>query len=397
MLMSKEMKAATAYADVKRDEELAHLRRQNIRVLDKQEVASRERFRLKDGTRTDVAQSQSRIAGAEIGLAQADSQLTTSRAFFVEAVGYPPSELSTIPAFNLPINLEEAKRAARENNPNLIAAKLNEEASKAAIDVAKATSRPTISINGSYQVSEAQSTTVREFESSSILAQLTIPLITGGAARSQVRAAEHARTRLTFETRAAERDLDRQVTQLWGQLDATKRSLKASQAQVQFAEDALKGVELEKTVGTRTTLDVLDAESELLNARLAVVQTTRNLEIISFQLLSIIGEFDASSLGLLTEYYNPSANFKVVKYKGQDELIDRLVPEAVQKIGGQLPNIPNDIVSGIVATGIPKVIKDDIGEIADSTIDIGNTFKEGVDIITFQEPDYETIELTTEN
>jgi len=168
--------AATAYADVKRDEELAHLRRQNIRVLDKQEVASRERFRLKDGTRTDVAQSQSRIAGAEIGLAQADSQLTTSRAFFVEAVGYPPSELSTIPAFNLPINLEEAKRAARENNPNLIAAKLNEEASKAAIDVAKATSRPTISINGSYQVSEAQSTTVREFESSSILAQLTIPL-----------------------------------------------------------------------------------------------------------------------------------------------------------------------------------------------------------------------------
>lgn len=379
---------ATAYADVIRDEESARIRRGNVRLLDKQEVASRERFRLGDGTKTDVAQSQSRIAGAEIGLAQADAQLASSRALFIEAVGYPPSELSTVPTFILPSTVEEAMRLARQNNPQLIAAKFSEDAGEAAIDLAKSAYRPTISINGSYQVAERQSINISESENTSIVAQLTIPLLTGGLTGSQVRAAKHAQTRLSFETRTAERALDRQVAQLWGQLDATRRSLVASQKQVTFSEDALKGVELEKTVGTRTTLDVLDAEEELLNAQLAAIQAQRNLDVISFQFLTLLGAFDATGLQLSTDYYDPVKNFRSVTFKGQDTFVDRFVPEIAQKIGRQLPDIPKDIVGLVSDTGIPAALKDDLYQLSKPPSYIGTVAKEGVDLVTFQKPEY---------
>lgn len=380
--------AATAYADVIRDEEVARIRRRNVRVLDRQELASLERFRLGDGTKTDIAQSQSRIAGAEIGLAQADAQLASSRALYVEAIGYPPSELSSVPQYILPASLEEAMRLARQNNPQLITALFNEKAGEAAIKVAKSAYRPTVSLNGSYQLSEGQSTNLSESENTSIVAQLRIPLLTGGLTGSQVRAAKHARTRLSFETRTAERGLDRQVAQLWGQLDATRRSLTASQVQVAAAEDALKGVELEKTVGTRTTLDVLDAEEELLNAELTVVQAQRDLDVINFQFLTLLGAFDAQSLRLQTDYYDPTENFRSVKFKGQDALVDKFVPEAIQKIGNQLPEIPRDVVGLISDTGIPQTLKKDLDELAKPPAFIGSSIKEGIDTVTFQKPEY---------
>ena len=382
---------ATAYVDVIRDENVALLRRQNVRVLDKQEVASLERFRLGDGTKTDIAQSRSRIAGAEIGLAQADAQLASSRALYTEAVGHPPNALTPAPNFIIPDTLEEAKSLARQNNPQLIAAKFNEKAGDAAIEIAKSAYRPTVSINGSYQASEGVSVNQIESETSSIVAQLSIPLLTGGATGSQLRSAKHARTRLTFETRTAQRTLDRQVAQLWGQLEATKRSLVASQTQAEAAQGALKGVELEKKVGTRTTLDVLDAEEELLNAQLSVVQVKRDLDVIHFQLLTFLGAFDAEALRLATDYYDPTANFRSVKYKGQDALIDRFVPEFVQDIGGHLPDIPKNIVGLVDDTGIPQAVSEDLENLAKPPAFIGTLAKESVDFITIQTPEYDQV------
>ena len=382
------LSTATAYVDVIRDEDVARLRRDNVRVLDKQEVASRERFRLGDGTKTDIAQSRSRIAGAEIGLAQADAQLASSRALYIEAVGRPPSELSAAPKFVLPASLVEAQKIARQNNPQLIAAMFNEQAGDAAIKVAKSAYKPTVSLNGSYQVSEDQSTNLTESETSSIVAQFRIPIFTGGLTGSQVRSAKHARTRLSFETRTAERGIDRQIAQLWGQLDATKRSLVASQTQVEAAEGALIGVELEKKVGTRTTLDVLDAEEELLIAQLTLVQVQRNFDVFHFQFLTLLGAFDAQALRLGTDYYNPTDNFRSVKFKGQDALIDRIVPEAVQKIGKQLPGIPNDIIGLVSDAGIPTALKNDAKALSKRSSDLGNIVKETVDAVTFQKPEY---------
>lgn len=379
---------ATAYADVVRDEEVARIRRRNVRVLDRQEIASQERFRLGDGTKTDVAQSQSRIAGAEIGLAQAEAQLAASRAAYVEMVGYLPSELAPVPKFILPSKLEEAIRLARLNNPQLIAAQFNENVGEAAISVAKSAYRPTITLNGSYQLSENQSINLRESENTSVVAQLRIPLLTGGLTGSQVRSAKHAKTRLKFETRALKRAIDRQVYQFWGQLDAIQRSIAASEVQVQAAKEALKGVELEKTVGTRSTLDVLDAETELLNAELTLLEVQRNMDVISFQFLTLLGVFDARRLGLSTNYYDAAENFQYVKFKGQDMFVDQFVPEVIQKVGKQLPNIPKDVDGVISATGIPKRLKENFDEFARLPTSVGALIKEGVDTVTFQKPNY---------
>lgn len=265
----------------------------------------------------------------------------------------------------------------------------NEKAGDAAVKLAKSAYRPTVSINGAYQVSEGQLNNLMESETSSIVAQLRIPLLSGGLIGSQVRSAKHARTRLSFETRTAERGIDRRVAQLWGQLDATKRSLVASQTQAQAAEDALRGVELEKKVGTRTTLDVLDAEEELLNAQLTLVQVERNLDVISFQFLTLLGAFDAKALRLATDYYDPIDNFRSVKYKGQDALVDRYVPEAVQKIAKQLPDIPNDVIDLVENTGIPQALKKDMIALSKPHAYLGNVLKETIDLATFQEPEYD--------
>jgi len=388
--------AANAYEDVIRDEETARIRRNNVSVLARQELASQERFNVGEGTRTDIAQAQSRLAAAEIGLAQADAQLETSRAAYIRTVGHPPVDLQPVPRFILPQTLPEAMKIGRTNNPQLIAAIFNEEAGDAAIDVAKAAYKPTISLNSFYQVSESQSTNVLETDTVSLAAQLTIPIFTGGLNSSLVRQAKHAKTRLSFETRDTERALDQNVAQLWAQLESAKRSVIASQQQVEAAEIAFEGVELEQQVGTRTTLDVLDAEQELLNAKLAVVEAERNEDSATFQLLALLGAFDAVGLSLPVDLYDPRDNFNSARYGGREKIIDNFVPEAVQKIAPQIPEIPKDLarfaVKSLEVTKVPEVVGKIGHQVDDIPADAGVLVKETVDKITFQHPDYESDE-----
>ena len=145
--------------------------------------------------------------------------------------------------------------------------------------------------------------------------------------RSRVRAAQQAQTRTKFETRETEQAVDQTISNLWAQVDAAKRSLAASRRQVDAAEIAFEGVELEQQVGTRNTLDVLDAEQELLNAKLSVVQAERNLNLARYQLLVTMGGFDAYSLGLDTAIYDPNANFEKVTQGKPLGFVSKIVPD----------------------------------------------------------------------
>lgn len=140
--------AATAYVDVRRDEETARIRRNNVSVLARQEQAARDRFDVGEGTLTDIAQSEARLAASNIGLAQADAALAASRATYERLVGHPPAQLMPAPQIVLPPNLELAKQLGVENNPQLLASKFSINAAESAIDVAKAAGRPTLSLNG---------------------------------------------------------------------------------------------------------------------------------------------------------------------------------------------------------------------------------------------------------
>lgn len=348
------LSAANAYIDVMRDEETARIRRNNVMVLSRQQIAAQDRFDVGEGTRTDIAQAQSRQAAAEAGLAQAEAQLQASRATYNRIIGHPPIDLQAVPRFELPRSLQVAIGLARENNPQLLAAYFNEDAAGAAIDVAKSASRPNLSLNGAAGGNRDTVLGFSEADQASLTAQISIPIFSGGLNRSRVRQAKHAKTRLAFEARDAELAIDQRVAQIWAQLDAARLSLRASRQQVAAAEVAFEGVNLEQQVGTRTTLDVLDAEQEVLNAKLSVVEAERNLNAATFQLLTTLGVFDVEGISLPVESYDPAENFESVKYQGMTAVTDRYVPEFLQKAVGEIKEIPGDIGEAAVKLVKPK-------------------------------------------
>lgn len=331
------LSAASAYVDVLRDMETIRIRRNNVRVLSRQLEAATARFDVGAGTRTDIAQSESRLALSEAGLAQAEAQLAVSKAAYERFMGMPATDLAPPTLYALPPSLPDAIAAARENNPRLIGAYFNEAAGRAAIDVAKAAGRPTVSITGGVTRQREQLSQLQAIDAASITAQVTVPIYSGGGNTSRRRQAEHAKTRLAFETRDAELAVDQAVTQIWAQLSAARASLVAAKRQVSAANLAFEGVTLEQSVGTRDQLDVLNAEQETLNAQLSVVEAERNVNVATYQLLSTLGVFDAQGIRLPVEGYAPTENLDLIRYQGLTEKLDRYAPGFVKRLDRNLP------------------------------------------------------------
>jgi outer membrane protein len=389
------LSAANAYIDVLRDEETARIRRNNVMVLSRQQLAAKDRFDVGEGTRTDIAQAQSRQAAAESGLAQAEAQLQASRATYKRVIGHTPVDLQPVPEIELPPSLAVAIALARENNPQLLAAYFNEDAAGAAIDVAKSASRPTLSLNGTAGGTRDTVLGIREADQASLLAQVSIPIFSGGLNRSRLRQAKHAKTRLAFEVRDTELAVDQTVAQIWAQIDAARLSLKASRQQVTAAEVAFEGVDLEQKVGTRTTLDVLDAEQEVLNAKLSVVEAERNLNAATFQLLTTIGVFDVEGIRLPVASYDPAENFEAMKYQGLTAITDRYVPEFFQDAAAEIAEIPGDMGEAMINLVKPTGIADVVETVGETAVglprDVAYGAKTGFDRLVGDTPEYDPL------
>ena len=329
------LQAANAYVDVLRDEEAAKIRRNNVRVLTRQLEAAQTRFDVGAGTLTDTAQSESRLAQSESGLAQAEAQLQISRANYRRVIGRIPNDLQPVPRFERPSDLATAQKLALENNPQIIAAYFNEESARAGIDVAKAAGRINVQLNGTVGGNRNQTLGVSRADQAALAAQVTVPIFSGGLNASRVRQAKHAKSRMAFETRDMQWEVELNVAQVWAQLEAAKIALQASRRQETSANTAFEGVKLEQSVGTRTQLDVLDAEQEVLDARLAVINAQHDLDAADFQLLAAMGVFDSQGLALTVDRHDPSKNFKAVEHKGLKEFTDDFVPEKVENIGAK--------------------------------------------------------------
>ena len=312
------LSAAESYLNVLRDEKAAAIRRNNVDVLLKQLDANETRFSVGDGTRTDIAQAQTRLEESKKGLSQANANLTASRATFQRVIGFNPETLSEPSRFNLPQTLEEAQNRARVNNPRILVARYLEDAADANINVAKSALKPTLSLNGALQTGESEFSNFVRSSSASVTAQIRVPLYTGGLNRSRVRAAKEARIQRRFETRDQEDFLAETITQAWAQLKAAEDILTSSRKQVESARVAFEGVTLEQSVGTRDALDVLNAEQELLNAQLSEISAERDVLFLSYQLLTAMGEFGASDLTLPTEIYDRAQNLDEISGKRFD-------------------------------------------------------------------------------
>ncbi len=320
--------AANAYIDVIRDEERARIRRKNLQVILRQKEAADTRFEVGAGTRTDMAQAEARLAGAKVGLAQADAQLQISRAKYKRYMGHMPESLQAVPRFALPATEQEAVSLAHNNNPLVLAAMHAEQAGEAGIKAAKSAYKPTVVLTGSLSAVRGQAGFPGRAESGMIGAQVSVPLTSGGMNKSRIRQAENAKTRLHFETRDAKMGLEASIMQAWAGLRAAREGLQASQVQVQAAEVAFEGVQLEKEVGRRTALDVLNAEQEVLNARLTVIDSRTEVERAIYQILALTGAFDAQSLSLPTQYYNPQDNLNDVSDDDYLGIVEEIIPES---------------------------------------------------------------------
>ena len=301
------LNTVAAYMDVLRDQAVLDLRRNNVQVLDRQLGASRDRFEVGEITRTDVAQSEARKSGSISSRTAAEADLTASRVAYARIVGNAPGTLEQPePMGALPDSEERAIEIALAENPDLQAARLEEEAARQAISTAKSELGPEFSVVAQYEYAEDQFVSGFSATTTSIMAKATVPIYAAGVTSSRIRQAKQINAQRRMQSIETEREIREAVSKAWEQLRAARAIIESSESQVNANKIALEGVRQEQEVGSRTTLDVLDAEQEALDAEVELVRARRDEYVASFQLLSAMGRATARSLNLPVEYYEPA-------------------------------------------------------------------------------------------
>ncbi len=300
------LNTVAAYMDVMRDQAVLDLRRNNVQVLDRQLGASRDRFEVGEITRTDVAQSEARKSGSISARTAAEADLTASRSAYERVVGNAPGTLEQPEVLGaLPDSEDRAVEIALAENPDLQAARLEEEAARQAISTAKSELGPEVSLVAQYEYTEDQFVQGFAANTTSIMARATVPIYAAGVTSSRIRQAKQINSQRRMQAIEAERQIREAVSNAWEQLRAARAIIESSEAQVSANRIALEGVRQEQEVGSRTTLDVLDAEQELLDAEVELVRAKRDEYVASFQLLSAMGRATATALNLPVEQYDP--------------------------------------------------------------------------------------------
>jgi len=307
--------AATAYMNVLRDSAIYDLQKRNVEVLQEQLRQTRDRFNVGEVTRTDVAQAESRVAAGQSQMLTAQANLTTSRAIYRRVIGLDPGKLvagSPVDRFS-PRTLDLAVAQGQSESPSVNAAEYGVDVAQLQVKVSEGALYPTVTVTGSTQQAYNQSDSVLRQMNTSIVGQLTVPIYQGGSEYSLIRQAKETVGQRRLEL-AVNRDQARaNVVQAWGQLDAAKAQIDATKAQVTAAEIALNGVREEARVGQRTTLDVLNAQQELVNARVALVTAQRDRVVASYALLAACGRLSIPVLGLQVPLYDPMVHYQQVR------------------------------------------------------------------------------------
>src|SRR6266446_6147228 len=314
--------AATAYMDLLRDSALLELQRRNVEVLQEQLRQTRDRFNVGEVTRTDVAQSESRLAQGRATVLTAESQYARSRANYRQFVGVEAGVLQPgSPVDRLtPRRLIEAIEIARARHPSVGVAMFGIDTAVLQVKITEGSLYPQARLIGSVQQnweSQTQQNTLQQFQAF-VQAQVTIPIYNAGPAGatdtfSSIRAAKETVGQKRMDLDTARDQIQANVVTAWGQLEAAKAQILATNAQVASAEIALNGVREEARVGQRTTLDVLNAQQELVNARTASVTAQHDRVVASYALLGAVGELNLPKLGINIPLYDPMVHYQQVR------------------------------------------------------------------------------------
>jgi outer membrane protein len=309
------LSAATIYMDYLRDDEIVEVQRSNTGVLEQTLSQTRDRFNAGEVTRTDVAQSEAQLAAGRTQLLAAQSNLNTTRSNFRRIIGNDPQNLapgSPVDRF-LPSTLPGAVDLGLMENPNVTAAMFGVDVNFLQVKINEGALLPTVNLQVSAQQAYEQQISVPRTFTASAIAQVSVPIFQGGAEYSLIRQSKEnlAQQRLVVEQT---RDQIRaNVVTAWGQLVAGKAQVASAQAQVTASEIALNGVREEAKAGQRTTLDVLNAQQALVNARVALVTAQHDRVVASYSVLNAVGRLSPQVLNLATSVYDPSVHYHQVR------------------------------------------------------------------------------------
>ncbi|WP_319773895.1 TolC family outer membrane protein [Breoghania sp.] len=313
------LSAAQAYMNVIRDTAIVSLNRSNIKFLSEQVRAAKDRFEVGEGTRTDIAQSDARLAGARSQLNLALANLNADRAVFRQIVGVEPGRI--VPNTNirsmLPPSLKSALAEGEGRHPDIVAAQFNIDAAGYNVKVVEGNLLPTVTVEGNLQRqwNPSSSVNIDHTDSATILGRVSVPLYQGGLVSSQVRQAKEQLGNARILLDAARDSVRAAIVAAWGSYEAAEASVTAANSQVQAAQLALNGVIEEQRVGQQTTLDVLNAQNELIDAKSALVSAQRESVVAAFSLVAAVGRLTAEDLNLNVAAYDPKEHYEAVRDK----------------------------------------------------------------------------------
>lgn len=308
--------AVIAYMNIVHNREVFELNDNNVAVLTKHLEATKERFRLGEVTRTDVAQAEASLAQALSEKLSSQGALTSSYATYERIIGEAPSDVS-MPENPVVIeaNLQQLIELAYENNPQLNATQQNKYSAEKSVYIEKTSLFPEINLLGKKQKQRGTLFSSSDIETESISFQVSVPLYQSGAEYSRVRQAKQAARKVEFDLKEQRNRVQEETIRAYQDFQVSRASITSNKASISAFESALEGTQQEALAGARTTLDVLDAEQNLFAAKVNLVRSKRDEIVSAYTLLAQVGKLNAEELKLDVTHYDPKENYDNVKYQ----------------------------------------------------------------------------------
>jgi outer membrane protein len=318
------LNSATAYMDVLRDTAILDLQRNNVEVIDEQLRQTRDRFNVGEVTRTDVAQAEARLAAGRSQQSRAESDLRTSIAQYRQFVGVEPRQLAPGRPLDrlLPRSVDAALQVALNAHPAIKAAQHSVDAAELQVKIEEGALAPQLGVSGSVSQSYGGLAGAGGAGggggndgvfAASVGARLTVPIYEGGLAAASTRQAKETAGQRRLDADWIRDQVRAAVVSSWGLFEASRSQILAAQSQIDAAETALSGVREEARVGQRTTLDVLNSQQELLNARVNLIQAQRDRVVASYRVVQAMGRLNSRALGLAVNHYSAKIHYDQVK------------------------------------------------------------------------------------
>lgn len=330
------LNAIQAYMDVRSETETVALRRNNLRVIREELRAAQDRFDVGEVTKTDVALAEARLAASNAQLAAAVGSLEQARARYKQAIGVAPGTLAAPPKMpRLPATLAQAQAEAMRNHPNMIELQHDIRATELTVSATEASTKPSLTLSGSLGVSDYGNDADTFQRTGQIRLGAGGPVYSGGKIPSILRKAQAQLSAQKSGLHILRRAIEQGTASSYALLEMTRAGRQATSEQIRAAQVAFDGVREEATLGARTTLDVLNAEQELLNAKAELIGAIADEQVAAYRVLVQMGRLTVDHLNLPVQKYDPAAYYNLVKTaptteSAQGKALDRVL-KAINK------------------------------------------------------------------